>query len=166
MGSPNDEGSSSRQTPISAKEQSILNRLRKMSQPLRSTPFRSLISSNSSVFRSVKPSTATVTTANGKNPDEIASWMSSIRQRAKAALLQDDNYELETENEIAKSRDTSQFYDDDDDNDINELNSQSFAQLGEILSNHRKRPDVFDLPLEKKQKVRMTFFFFFFFDNC
>lgn len=65
-----------------------------------------------------------------------AGWMSSITRRAKAALLQDDSFEIETEQQIARSSTTSKLlYHDNDDEEI--VESSSFSKLGELLKSEK-----------------------------
>lgn len=141
-----DESNSRRK---SARYESVMNRLKRMAQPVHSRSFRNLALSKTSNGQIPQP--PPISTARGKNPDDLAGWMSSITRRAKAALLQDDSFEIETEQQIARSSTTSKLlYHDNDDEEI--VESSSFSKLGELLKK-RKRSEVDNLKSDKKLKV-------------
>lgn len=80
--------------------------------------------------------------------------MSSIRKRAKQALLQDDSFEEQTNMEIERSR-REQEYDDPE----SPPPSSSFEQLGRILESKKRSvssiPHI-ETPFEKRQKLNQV----------
>lgn len=171
--------------PRSRRDQSTLDRLRAVAeQPIRSSTLRSLLLSpglptlarkispaglpppipRSSILASamaLSPSSTTATAKAGSNPNELASWMSSLRQRAQAALLQNDDYEIETEKEMERQRraNAAMLYEEGDEEVSDGSPAQSFAQLGEILE--RKRHAEFARAAKKKQKVSFAHQYYF-----
>lgn len=135
----------------SARYASVMSRLKEMAQPVRSSSYKHLALSKLKSKQTEVPESVTV--ANGKNPDELASWMSSITRRARAALFNDDRLEIETEKQIAKITFSNSSLEEEEDY-LPE--SSAFDTLGEILSK-RKRPQDSSFDSQKKQKV---FFFF------
>lgn len=132
--------------------QGLTGQLRKMATPLRSTALRQLVlSSLPSFSRSVGESSTQIKPVLSGNPNNLAGWMSSIRKRAKQALLQDDSFEEETNNEIERSRREQEFADPE-----SPPPSAAFEKLGQILES-RKRPinsiSHIETPFEKRQKM-------------
>lgn len=129
------------------RENSSLSRLHEISnRPLRSKTFKQIVRAKFPNLYSSAGSIVSVKTAKGSSPNELAEWMRSLRKRADAALLQNDKFEAETEDEIAEMRAKLQDESEDEDDF-----SHSFNKLGEILE--RKRQHFSNVFPNKKQRV-------------
>lgn len=134
----------------SARYVSVMSRLRRMAEPIRSNSYKHLAMSK------LKPNTSepsiSNSATNNKNPGELTNWMASITKRAKAALVNDDKLEDETRKQVSKIR--NKYLDSDDEDELIH-ESTAFASLGELLSK-RKRPQNTASYTDKRQKVSLT----------
>lgn len=133
-------------------EKLILNNLKQMSQPLRSSSLRR-IAANSPLSKTFTTTSIQQSTeSKSKSSTDIVNWVASIRKKTRAALIQDDTFEMETEEEISRTYDdTAELFNEYDDDEEYE-DPDSFVQLGNLL-NQRKRNSKFPIPDSKKQKV-------------
>lgn len=148
---------SSQETPTKgSKNFSITRKLRDIAIPTRSPTLRKLVLSSLS-SRSAKSTdeTTQIKAVSGRNTDNLAGWMSSIRKRARLALLQDDNFEQQTESQIEKARCLKEQETSIENDEIVRA-SDSFNKLGEILSKKRViesvQPHLVNQD-EKRQKI-------------
>lgn len=135
---------------------SITKKLREMATPTRSPTLRKLVlSSIQSRLTGSSNKNTQIKSVSGKNTDNLAGWMSSIRTRARLALLQDDDFEQQTNSQIERAKDV-ESYESSIENDELARASDSFDKLGEILSKKRVissvQPHLVNQD-EKRQKV-------------
>lgn len=155
---------SSQETPTKgSKNFSITRKLRDIATPTRSPTLRKLVlSSLSSSSTKFTDETTQIKAVSGKNTDNLASWISSIRKRARLALLQDDDFEQQTESQIENSRRLKEQETLIEKDEIARA-SDSFDKLGEILSKKRViesvQPHLVNQD-EKRQKIAEVRFHF------
>jgi hypothetical protein len=135
---------------------SITKKLRDLATPTRSPTLRKLVlSSIPSRPAGLSDNNTHIKSVRGKNTDNLAGWMSSIRKRARLALLQDDDFEQQTNTQIEKAR-HAEYQESIIDTDEVARASDSFNKLGEILSKKRVigsvQPHLVNQD-EKRQKI-------------